>query len=276
MMSHHFNAARFGRLWRAHWAESWRTYAWFVGVTAMVDVVFIGIFLSTESRSALRAFQFDGQIGWFACGLFGSGIIFAGQYFRQLASPGAALTALMRPASVFEKWLLALVYVSLLFPLAYTLGYSLLNYPVVQLAKAMHLSATLCATCTSSDADFSFYIPLITTDAHAHIADAEPFFFRAQLFFLLLLWSAQALVAGGTVFFKRSPILRSVLFYFLLGVVLIWVGPEPKTGVFWSPITDDVVPHSTLEYGFSLGQWAGPPLLLWVAVFFHLKEREVS
>ncbi|MES2951310.1 MAG: hypothetical protein V4858_22495 [Pseudomonadota bacterium] len=274
-MTTHFDVARFCRLWRAHWAESWRDYAWFAGVTAIVDLVFIAFFFSTESRSSFSTFRFGGQVAWFTCGLFASGSIFAGRYFKQLASPGSALTMLMRPASLFEKWLLAFIYISLLFPLAYTLGYCLLNFPVVQLAKALYEPIS-CASCKPSEVDFSFYLPLLTLGAQKSTAVEAAAFFRLEIFWLLLLWSVQALVSGGTVFFKHSAVLRTILFYFLLAIGLTWLGAAPRPGVFWYQAVDEIIAHDTVEYVFSLVLWAGLPLLLWVVVFFHFKEREVS
>lgn len=275
-MTDSFNVRRFGRLWRAHWAESWRYYAWFTGVLAMVDVVFVAIFLGTQSRSSLVTFQFEGQAAWYLTGLLVSGTIFAGRHFRELADPGSALTMLMRPASALEKWLLAFVCTSLLFPLVYTLGYCLLNYPVVQLAKVLYVAPDVCENCRRYVPDFRFYVPLFTNGSRDYTSMPTQTFFRLEVFFLLALWSVQALVLSGTVFFKRSPVLRTALLCFLLGVTLLLLGTVPAMGVFWSPPADEVVMRGTVEYVVSLMLWTCLPMLLWMAAFFHLKEREVS
>ena len=274
-MNRFFDIARFGRLLRAHWAESWREYAWFAGVAAMLDLIFIVIFLNATPRGSYSAFQFNGQAASYLCGLFIFGIIFAGRHFRQLANPGSALITLMRPVSLFEKWLLAFLFVSIFFPLAYTLGYSILNFPVVQLAKALYVPDE-CKSCSLSLPDFTFYVPFVTTGISKAGADNAQAFFKIQAFWLLLLWTMQALVLGGTVFFKRSPVLRTVLTLFLLSVLLMSLDAMPKMDPFWLQANDGAASHNAIESWLSLAQWVGLPLLLWVATFFHLKEREMS
>lgn len=275
-MTDSFSALRFARLWRAHWSENWRYYAWFFGVTAMIDLLFVAIFLGTKTDSRHQIFQFDGQVAWYFSGLFVSGIIFSGRHFRELANPGSALVVLMRPASVLEKWLLAFVCISVLFPLAYTLGYCLLNYPVVQMAKALYAIPEACMRCDKYDPDFSFYVPLLTSGVDAFAAKPVRSLLRQDMYFLLLLWSVQALVLGSTVFYKRSPILRTALQCFVLVVVLGWLGTAPHLGAFnaWSPGDREALDWG--EYALSLMLWIGLPVLLWIAAYFHLKEREVS
>ncbi|MES2041044.1 MAG: hypothetical protein V4495_24770 [Pseudomonadota bacterium] len=272
-MTDFFDINRFGRLLRAHWAESWREYAWFAGALVMLDLIAIVISFSTTSGSMIWQFQFQGQVIWYMTGLALSGMIFAGRYFKYLLNPGASLIALMRPASVFEKWLMAFLIISIFYPLAYSLLYILFNYPAVQLAKMMSGSLSGCETCAR---DFRLYIPFLTTElAEKSINDAE-FFLKSQLFFFMLLSGAQALIAGGTAFFKRSPVLRTVLFSFLLFVLSIWIGSAPQLGIFTRYYGEGVMQYSTMEYGLSLGLWLGVPLLLWIVLFFHIKEREVA
>lgn len=276
-MSALFDGLRFGRLWRAHWAENWREYAWFAGVAAMVDLIFIIIYFSADSSDrSFRTFQFDGQITWYTIGLFLSSLVFAARHFKHLASPGSALIALMRPGSHVEKCLLTFLVVSVLYPLVYTLAYSVLNFPVVQLAKALYV-APACKACVPPAApDFSFFIPFLTAGIPINTDSAPPFsFFKPQVFVMLGLWTWQALIVGGTVFFKRSPVLRTVLLLFLLTISLVWLG-GPKMGAFWSGTDDELIPYTALESGLALAQWLGLPTLAWLAVFFHIKERELS
>ena len=60
-MNNFFKPTRFGRLLRAHWAEKWREYAWFVAVLAMLDVVALVIVFVSVYGSGLYPFQFMGQ-----------------------------------------------------------------------------------------------------------------------------------------------------------------------------------------------------------------------
>ncbi|MFZ6743808.1 hypothetical protein ACO0LC_11315 [Undibacterium sp. JH2W] len=267
-----FDFQRFARLLRAHWAESWREYAWFAAALAMLDLIFMAIFLSGSSGNSFLQFKFESQVAWYMTGLFLSALIFAGRYFKYLLNPGASLIALMRPASVFEKWLMAFLFISIFYPLAYTLLYILLNYPAVQLARSM---AAQGIKLNFLESDYRFYIPFLTTTSVVDGGRGARIFLTSQQLFFILLNTAQALMAGGTAFFKRSPVLSTLLVSFLLFVFFTLAGVAPKLGIFALDY-DDIVQHNTLEYALSVTLWLGLPVLLWAALFFHIKERELA
>lgn len=273
-MTDFFDMERFGRLLRAHWAESWREYAWFAGVLVMLDLIVMAISFGADASNNYWQFQFQGQSMSYTTGLFISAVIFAGRYFKYLLNPGASLIALMRPASVFEKWLMAFLVISIFYPLAFTLLYIVLNYPAVQLAKTLVAQSPVCQNCGH---DFRFFVPLLTTEvAEKGLSRGENSLIH-QLFFFVFLSATQALIAGGTVFFKRSPILRTLLGTFLLFVISIWLVGAPQLGIFATHYGKDALQqYSVMEYGLSAGLWLGVPLLLWTALFFHIKEREVA
>ncbi|MFZ6875747.1 hypothetical protein ACO0LF_27075 [Undibacterium sp. Di27W] len=266
-----FDFSRFGRLLRAHWAENWRDYAWFAGVLIILDLITMAIAFSKDSSYSL--FQYSGQAQWYMTGLSMSAVIFAGRYFRYLLNPGASLIALMRPASVFEKWLMAFLVISILYPLAYTLLYMIFNYPAVQMAKNMSEQLLACDNCHR---DFHFFLPLLTTDMAGQGSHSAENSMKGQMIFFLLLSGTQALLAGGTAYFKRSPVLRTVLGTFLLFVISMWMGISPQLGTLAGHFGKLAVQHSAMEYALTYSLWLGLPLLLWVALFFHIKEREVA
>jgi|GEM_PF-1278012 len=270
-MNNFFNPTRFARLMYAHWAEKRREYVWFFAVLAMLDLIFMAIFFGTGHHVLRSQFLLSGQVLWYMTGLFFSGLIFAGRYFKYLLNPGASLIALMRPASVFEKWLMAFLVISVLYPLAYTLLYMLLNYPAVMLAKAAVTMST-CETCTY---DFRFYFPFLTTDVINDGAGNMRSIMNEQMLFFMTLSAAQAFIAGGTAYFKRSPVLRTLLVLFLLFIFSIWTETAPQLGILAST-SDEIVHYSTMEYLLSLGLWLGLPVLLWAALYFFIKEREVA
>ncbi|PXX34927.1 hypothetical protein [Undibacterium pigrum] len=272
-MNNFFNPIRFGRLLRAHWAEKRREYAWFVAVLVMLDLVAMVFSFAKSDNSPFNEFQFRGQATWYMTGLFFSALIFAGRYFQPLLNPGTSLITLMRPASVFEKWLMAFLFISIFYPLVYTLLYTLFNYPAVQLAKSMVSALPACENCTY---DFRFYFPLLTTDIEKTGAYNPENSFKSQVFFFLLLSAAQAHIAGGTAFFKRSPVLRTVLGTFLLFCISMGLGWAPQLGIFATYYGEDAIQHTALEYIVSIAMWLGLPLLLWTVLFFHIKERELA
>src|SRR5207342_1092026 len=96
-----FDLHRFGRLARAHWAETWRKYAWFLAAGVLLHLV-ISI-ICFAGKKGFTAFSTDGQTALYFSGLFVLTPIFAGRYFLPMSNRASALLALMRPASAFEK-----------------------------------------------------------------------------------------------------------------------------------------------------------------------------
>jgi hypothetical protein len=122
-----FQLDRFARLARAHFAEHWRPYAWFLAAGVLIEVI-VSILIGMGKRG-MADYNTDAQLAYYFLGLFLFAPIFAGRYFQSMSQRAPALLALMRPASTFEKWLLAALIVLLLYPLAYTLGYYLVAIP---------------------------------------------------------------------------------------------------------------------------------------------------
>ncbi|MFZ6643548.1 hypothetical protein ACO0LL_27750 [Undibacterium sp. TC4M20W] len=269
-MTDFFDIQRFGRLLRAHWAESWREYAWFAGVLAILDLVIMVVMVALDVEHRNDQFTYNAQSFWYFTGLWCSAPIFTWRYFKYLQNPGACLIGLMRPASVFEKWLMAFLVIGLLYPLAYSLLYVILHYPAVQLAKAVVANMPVCEHC---DRDFRFFFPFLTSGSTT--GDDHSFLFHTYSF--LLLSFSQALVAGGAVYFRRSPVLRTALVTFFLGTLTLLTGIVPQAGIFmrnWR-YTEAYV-HRPVEYVLSFGLWLGVPVLLWGALYFHIREREVA
>lgn len=273
-MNNTFDPGRFGRLWRAHWAESWREYLWFALMGAIINLIFLVLLFASEAKGTMSSFELNGQRVWYVFGLFISAFIFAGRHFRRLAEPGVALITLMRPASHLEKWLLAFLLVAICYPLAYTVVYCAMNYPVVELARQHFFSNKGCLECDHANVDFRIFVPFFSVSDSA--LSGQWLHIKQQVFSMLLLWSGQGLLLGGTLFFRRSPILRTLLALFVLGVGLVALGPTPTMGGFWSATGKEVVPFSALEMAVSLVLWAGLPLLLWLSALFHLKNRELA
>ena len=274
-MSTTFDAARFGRLWRAHWAERAKSYLWFFGVCIIVYLIMVLLAFSTVGHDA---FQHEAQMICFYIGLFVTGAIFAARHFEGLSHKEAALLTLMRPASVFEKILLAFVMVVVFYPLMYTLIYSVCNFPMVKIAQAMAIeSARLNPEFNRYDAqDYTLFVPFFS---QGDTVDAQNMnHFRIAQGLLMLAWvSIMAFCVGASIYFKRLPILKTVVAGFVLfiayGIFLAVTGSSPSSLLeHW--FTDDN--PSVWKTATVIAFWLGTPLLLWVTAFFHLKEREVA
>lgn len=272
-MSDVFLFQRFVRLLKSHWVENFYFYLWFVIFAMLIDIILNVLIFSADESHRYPILHYSGQVGWYASGLFFSGLIFAGLYFRHMTNPGSALITLMRPASAFEKWLVMIVVVSVLFPLVYTFFYSLLQYPAVQLAKSLYVASE---SGKNIAPDFSFYVPFFTSEAVKDTNVSAPLMLRMQIFTMITFWILQSLLLMGTIFFKQSPVLRTVLLAFLLTLVFSGFAPRAPVQPFWGASAQEQLLFGSLEQLNSFMAWIGLLGILWASLFYHLKEREAT
>jgi hypothetical protein len=280
-MNQTFDPSRFLRLLRAHWAESWKTYAWFVGVSAVVNGIFLAMALRADSTHQYFGLQQSAQSSWYTYGLVATGLVFATRYFESFSGAGSTLIQLMRPASAFEKWCLALLFVGVLFPLVYTLVYVCMNTPAVAYAKAHYVVPTYLATAQVVQPQFQTYLPFTTMSSNAGATSFDLNAFTGELLFAFQFLGGLALCLGGRVFFKRAAVLKTWLLVFsllLVGVCLGMFGVMVPLipGMYW---TVEAFSGSVFDAWAAVLLCAvlfGVPILLWIGLLFHIKEREVA
>jgi len=270
-----FDLRRFTRLVRAHWAESWRRYAWFLAAGVLLHVV-ISI-ICFAGKQGFAAFDTRGQTDFYFLGLFVLTPIFAGRYFLPMATRSSALLALMRPASVFEKWLLAVLIVAVLYPLTYTLAFYLIDAPDQWLASAQAKHQTL-----QHGVDFPKHRVGHGFDAfkpdYSLIAPWAMFEdWREAAGILLLLCSLQGIAVFGSLYFRTVPFIKTVLSCLLLLLVSVLLstvfGSRPDLVLgYWGHLR----PLSSLQAILYPALWMVFPGLFWLASFLALKEREIA
>lgn len=258
-----FSPARFKQLLLAHWAEMRSQYLWFIGIAATANLVFIFIAFSADSSYTYNAFQYSGQQAWYIAGLFITGLIFASMHFKQLVNPGPALIFLMRPASSFEKALLAVLVVSFLFPLVYSAFYCLMNYPIVNLASQLYITPAKCEDCS---ADFSFFFPFLTTGLEKTGEEPHSGQIYTQVLSILILWITQGLLLAGGAFFKDSPVAKTLLGLFFIWIAFLFFSLAPPASQMDNP------PNAIAVIMY----WAVFLALVWCVLFFNIREREVN
>lgn len=266
-----FNAQRFGHLLQCHWLEHWREYLWFIAIASIVDIIFILIALFSSGPS-YSSFDFDFQMVWYTLGVMITGALFAGLYFKGLSQAGAALIYLMRPASAFEKWLLALLVCAVAFPLVYSIFFALFSVPAQLVAKAL-AAAMQCLGCNNRD--FRLFLPFIVAEKPGGALDWSSEYTTTQVFVLIIFWTLQGMITSGYLLFKRSPGLKTIAILFLL-LILITLFAQPEQGAVWNPSAERNPPYSLLDFALSLLLWTGLPVILWTAVYFLIKEREIA
>ena len=271
-----FELRRFARLARAHWAESWRGYAWFLAAGMLLHLVISIICFAGEN--GFISFDTDGQTRFYLMGLFVLTPIFACRYFLPMTTRASALLALMRPASVFEKWLLAVLTIAVLYPLAYTLAFYVIDVPDQWLAfsQAKHYAL-------QQALDFA---------RHPTGSKPNPFWpeqyrlmspwpalknWRAAVGILLLLGSLQGMAVFGSLYFRTVPFIKTVLSCLLLFLVTMMLStalqssPQLVLG-YWGHHP----PLSSLQGIFYPALWLAFPGLFWLASFLALKDREIA
>ncbi|MFT3897634.1 MAG: hypothetical protein QM719_08050 [Thermomonas sp.] len=257
-----FEWRRFLRLAGAHWAEYRRGYLWFfaVGIAIQACVWLV----ATGGGAHAQVFGADVQLAVYACGLVASGALFAGRYFEALGTRESALSVLMRPASGFEKFLLAFLIVGVLYPIAYTLAFQACNLPAAMLAKAAN--ATSAHPLQGPDADFGPYLPFI---GHKRGMAEYPLFLAAS--------GLQALMVCASLYFRRLAMLKGFMLAFVLWllVMLLAAVSDGNPGRLFAIWSGGPGAPAALQ-ALSLLVWIGVPLLLWASAYFLVRERELQ
>jgi hypothetical protein len=251
-----FNLQRFLRLAKAHWAEYQKTYAWFFGIGIMIHfVILILMFTAEGARAALS----ETQQGLYYMGLFLSAPIFAARYFQAMTRPESALIVLMRPASVFEKWLLAFLITAVLYPIVYTAAFYVCNLPASLLALPIIQSLS-----TGVEKDWLFFV----------LTDSKP---SRWLTLLLSINTCQGFALLGALYFRKMPFIKTIVIAFIVLLITIFVGivfhatPE----MLFDHWVRDMSPSPAQQIVFPM-VWVLMPALLWLASYFALKEREAN
>lgn len=276
-----FDLRRFARLATAHWAENRKAYAWFLGTGVMLH--FIVVLLMLNMDNGFRSFQASEQGGLYYTGLFILTPIFAGRYFQKMSNRQTALLQLMRPASLFEKWLLALIVVALLYPVAYTLAFYICDLPGLLIARGRAeaaIAAELAKRVTGDNGGTSLL------GYGMDLSKYSLFFLKspddAWLEMLpvgLWLLTLQGFAVFGSLYFQRAPFIKTFLVAFLFMLLTILLAsildsrPDTFFG-YWGRETDAL--YSDWQRLLYPAIWFVTPLLLWLACYFGLKEREIA
>lgn len=263
-----FEASRFLRLARSQWAEQGRGWLWFLAIVLMLHLTVLIIFLGSE-RGPLSLTE-DTQGSLYGFGLFVLAPIFAGRYFLEMSRKESALLVLMRPASVFEKWLLAVLVVGIGFPLAFTATFYLLDVPAWALSQAAALESVREQHLAPKEAAalMARYVLFDPIGGREGLSGA--------LQALVWMWMFQAFALFGSLWFRRMPFLKTLasgLVLWLLAIlVAAWLGAQP--GLLLD-IWDTRRTLSPLQSWLFPLIWVAVPVLMIAASFFALKEREV-
>lgn len=264
-----FDFNRFIRLARAQVAEQWRSWAWFLGIGVIVHFVVVMLQLATWSGHRNLGHEF--QTFMYCAGLFVTGPIFAARYFQGMSRRESAAVILMRPASAFEKWLLALGVILLAYPLAYALAFQICNVPAALYAQAAMRAEW-------DDPSVATMIQHLDLAKFGVLMPWEIFDdWREVIGVLLWLAALQGFALLGSVYFRVMPFILTIVTGFVLLLLLILLvgvsGSNPDAMLGWW--TEPPSGEPWYQVAATLA-WLLVPGLVWLAALFALREREVA
>lgn len=258
-MNNFFSLRRFGWLFLKHTREHIRTYlmSLFVLLGVLVLAGFFFFFVLPEPPDT------GFQEASYAIMLFLAGTIFTSTVFQDFGDRTRAIPALTLPASGFEKFLVGWLYSYVIFILVYT--------GVFYLA----LSGLVAAKNSDTGKHFPLFSPW------------EPDIILAFVFFSVL----HAVALFGSAFFRKLHFIKTGFIFFIVLVVTV-----VSNSIFLKAITGLPIVKMAIPFGFahffinekdySVGVMGRGPLidmgtlmlaavLLWVAAYFKLKEKQV-
>ncbi len=256
-----FHAPRFWQYALAHWSEKKQTYFWHFAIIAMIYFLIlpmIGDNYETEVQSVV-----------YYTGLIITGFIFSLRYFSSLAKPESGLLELMQPVSAFEKWLLSVVMIMLVYPLLYSVLFIIMTAPMnwINLARLSEYS---------NPTDYQLFIPLQAFSFENSYNDITV---KAQIPVWLLFFGINSYALATSIFFKRTPMIKSIALGFILFLIFLLVSTMIESDIgkiirYW--FDNKTYLSNTRAFVLGILWWIVAPLLMFFSTFFALKGRDLS
>lgn len=275
-----FKWSRFTALMRVDLIERWRAYGVFLLAILVIQLLIIVWLLS--SSSWLSPMSIKGQMAWYYGFLLAFAYAFACLQFAPMGKHSASLLILMRPASVFEKWLHATLITLVVFPLAYTVVYLLATVPfnaIAAAAEASHRAKELAVNpdnALTAAAGFHVFLPLISPGDNQN---------GGRFAHLLFVW--WYLIITGFCTFALMGVRRAAVFKAIgLAVVILilslmmlsWGSGSADVLMSWGNTGRGNAEKSLGIRGVIAMTlfWLVTPVLLWLSGYFALRERDLT
>lgn len=248
-----FKLSRFWQLCVAKFGEKKRQTGWFIAVIAMIYFLLVVLIIVDEHVYTLEA-----QMFFYFVGLLTTGFIFSVRYFSDFSQQNSALIAIMQPASNFEKWLLAVITVVVIYPVIYTVIYLLITVP-----------ASLWPDISEINETDILFLPF----ANYFIADAFDFMPCWLTYQAICAYSLMASVK-----FKKYSLLKTFVLLFCLFLLFFLFTTlfDTKLEVFIFYFSKYMLKGSAQIHVANFLFWLFPSLILWVASYYAFTKRELS
>ena len=280
-----FSFSRWRLLVAKQWLEHGRRYLLSLLAIGGLMAAWEAFIIAVVPYAPLEPFM---QFATHMVGLYFTGSLFASSLFADLGNRKQALPWLSLPASHLEKLLCAILYGVVLFYLAFTLVFYLVDIPMVHWANSILRRHPLNFPGSSTPIPPSLVYNLFTP-AGAPLPEKEWHLFTAGYF------AIQAAFLLGSVYFTRFSFIKTVVagllfvlaFVIFQKLVLFPMQPEGWSHDFfrWSQETSELTDRDRplqevrLSYPLEsilllLAQFGIAPFF-WLVTWFRLKEKEV-
>ena len=284
-MNQVFDFNRWWLLTGKHWSENRKKYLLSLGAIAGLLTVWYtwAMIISSDTRVPL-----DMQAYTYYVGLFGVGCLYASLLFSELASGPRAMNFLAVPASHFEKLLVYLLFGVLIFFVAYTAIFYIIDFSMVNIGNAIEKGKWDGNSHTAGEVFSPEKVLNVFVNPDKSIPNQDnPFYYL-----LLCYFAVQSAFILGSIYFPKFSLIKTVIagalvllfFTFLIGQVLIDTMPR---GVQYSSLTSwQLMSEGADAYKLvKLPSWIGEVLIFlikfalapifWITTYFRLKEKEI-
>jgi hypothetical protein len=268
-MNQFFSFKRFTLLVLKHWADNKRRYSLSVlALTGLLAGWFVLMMLGEAGNPMNEEIQ---RAAYFFL-LFAAGAFYASQYFGDLGSKGRGSNFLLVPASSFEKLLCALLFGVLLFFVAFTAVFYLVDVVMVNIANSYW----------AADAGKAS----VTNVFKASVLESNN---GSAMRLLLLYFPLQSAFLLGSVYFERYSFIKTIIsgfaaFLIVFGVVyLLYSQLDP-----WENLPGGTLASSGAgldEPPAEVPAWVGKTYrsivmyafapFFWIVTYYRLKEKQV-
>lgn len=279
--SDRFSWSRWTLLVSKHWVENRKRYGLALLAIGGLLLAWFSFILAMDKADPMNTFY---QYATYFTGLYISGSLYASTLFAELSSRRDGIPFLALPASQLEKLLCAILFGVVLFFIAYTLLFYLVDYPMVKLSNQLIINMPRNYPNTTLRVMANPVYNWFT-------ANGGP---APEQEFHLFLWgffSVQSASLLGSLYFTRYSFIKTVIVLVLglLAAVAIqsdvirlflphgW--DNGWTGWYTHEVNGDLdkvieLPDAAENAITRLVLWA-PPVLLWLITYFRLKEKQV-
>lgn len=266
----------------SHWTEHRKRYLLALLAVAGMQAGWYSFLLLIDHFGPINLFI---QYATYYCGLFLVGCFYASTIFSELGSKSRAIQYLSVPASHLEKLLCGILFGVVLFFIAFTIVFYIVDIPMVSLANRVianehqHWPNTFLPIGSVGVLNFwdTQWAPIMDRKYHVFLFG----YFAIQSAFLL-----------GSIYFTRWSFIKTVVSMLVFWVIFILYaqkgiaehlpnGWHPQDLMRWTNNTDNRMPASmvtlpdTMERILTfLMQYSIPPMF-WIITYFRLKEKEV-